>query len=164
MMKQWNSGWRRFREGNAFTTLEIMIVVMVFGVIVVMAVPAIRKSLRDAQIREAKADLAMLSTAVLQLAWDTGMWPKCLPRNKNNNPETWDLTTPEAGILLTSGCFSGWKGPYMRTLDTDPWGNHYFFDPDYWYQGKNRVVVGSFGPNGIGPNVYDWDNIIVLLD
>jgi len=37
-------------------------------------------------------------------------------------------------------------------------------DEDYNIDGVDYTVIGSFGPNGIGPNVYDDDDIIIILD
>ena len=36
-------------------------------------------------------------------------------------------------------------------------------NPDYEIDGWDYVVIGSFGPNGEGHNVYDVDNVIVIL-
>ena len=68
-----------------------------------------------------------------------------------------------AGIVASDGRFVKWRGPYMKGVPKDPWDQNYFFDPDYTVKGSNRVVVGSFGPNRVGPNVYDGDDVIVLL-
>jgi hypothetical protein len=43
------------------------------------------------------------------------------------------------------------------------WGSDYFFDPDYDINGKDFAVVGSFGPNKVGKNLYHSDDIILLL-
>ena len=42
--------------------------------------------------------------------------------------------------------------------------NHpeHFFDVDYQINGQDYTVIGSFGPNGAGPNQYD-DDIYVIL-
>ena len=82
------------------------------------------------------------------------------------NNELWDLSAQEAGLTQTDGLFSGWKGPYLNSAPIDPWGNNYFFDTDYDIGSSTPVwvaVIGSFGPNGVGQNVFDSDDIIRIL-
>ena len=45
----------------------------------------------------------------------------------------------------------------------DPWGNPYFLDTDYHTGGDCVVAIGSFGPNGVGQNLYDEDDIIYVI-
>ena len=98
-----------------------------------------------------------------QLAWDTGMWPGGTERTARGDMEVWNLRTAVGGLILADSRFSEWNGPYVPSVPTDPWGNPYFFDPDYLIGGTWHVVIGSFGPNGVGRNVYDADNIYVTL-
>ena len=67
------------------------------------------------------------------------------------------------GLLATNDDFPDWTGPYLDEMPVDPWGNDYFFDPDYRIDGVKQMVIGSSGPNGSGLNVYDEDNIIIIL-
>ena len=78
--------------------------------------------------------------------------------------EKWNLNTSNAGLTGTDGTFPDWAGPYISNVPQDPWGNNYFFDPDYQIDGLNYAVLGSFGPNGVGPNLYDADDIYIILD
>lgn len=69
-----------------------------------------------------------------------------------------------AGLIDTDGAYLNWKGPYMGVIPKDPWGNNYFFDTDYDIGGGvMRVVLGSYGPNGVGNNLYDADDIRLIL-
>ena len=147
-----------------FTMIEVMVVLLVIGILIAVAVPAFSKARTDMKIDQATADVELLAAAVRELAWDTGMWPGAIWRNVPQNPELWNLGTASAGLLSAVSSFKNWQGPYIRNIPIDPWGSPYFFDPDYWYGGRNRVVVGSFGPNKAGRNVYDSDNIISFLD
>jgi hypothetical protein len=51
----------------------------------------------------------------------------------------------------------------MQTLTKDPWGHNYFFDNDYTLDGVTKAVVGSYGPNGVGSNLYDEDDIVIII-
>ena len=149
---------------SGFTLVEIAVVTMIIGLLATLGSLAIMKSVRNARIKEAQTELEMISTTVLQLAWDTGKWPNGTPRTAGGSTEIWDISLPSCGLLDTDGNYSDWKGPYYEGEVEDPWGNSYFFDPDYLLGGVNHVVVGSFGPNGRGRNLYDSDDIYILLD
>jgi len=150
---------------RGWTTVEIMIAVIIIGLLAAIAVPLMSKARRSARNKQAETDVQILAAAILQLAWDTGKWPGGLDRSVPGDPEITDLTTADAGLILVdSNKFPNWKGPYVREILRDPWGARYFFDPDYRISGVMRPVVGSFGPNGSALNVYDDDNIYVTLD
>ncbi|MCF7818055.1 MAG: type II secretion system protein GspG [Kiritimatiellales bacterium] len=149
---------------SAFTLIEIMIVVAIIGLLAGLSSLALRKGQKTAKINEATTRLQMMSAAILQLAWDTGRLPNGQLRTKAGSTEVWDLTRASAGLLSASSTYTEWKGPYIDEIGNDPWGNPYFFDPDYLIKGVNHIVVGSFGPNGQGQNLYDSDDIYVLLD
>ena len=154
---------------SGFTLLEISVVTILLGILLALAMMAIMKGIRNSRIRNAEAELEILSAAVLQLAWDTGKWPNERPRTAGGSTEMWDISEDRCGLLGNNGNYIHWKGPYYEGALRDPWGNRYFFDPDYRHREKdgtvrNAVVVGSFGPNGRGPNQYDSDDVYVLLD
>ncbi len=151
---------------SGFTFVEIMIVLAIVGLLATLATLAVSRSRQTAYEKQAESELAMLSASILQLAWDTGKWPNGAWRNKSDSAEVWDLSTMAAGLATenTNGVYSDWKGPYYDGALLDPWGKPYFFDPNYEKDGVNRIVVGSFGPNGVGKNKHDKDNIAILLD
>ena len=149
---------------RGFTLVEIMVVVGIIGLLAGVGVPAILKGVQSSRTKEARIELEMISTAVLQLAWDTGKWPNAQPRTTGGSTEMWDISLARCGLLGTDGSYNEWKGPYYGGEIKDPWGNPYFFDPDYRVGGVDHVVVGSFGPNGVGRNRYDSDDVYVLLD
>jgi prepilin-type N-terminal cleavage/methylation domain-containing protein len=80
------------------------------------------------------------------------------------------LSDGASGLITddTTGThFPSWNGSYMNNIAPDPWGNEYFFDTNYRINENNVgcgcgsggstvchnvVVVGSFGPDGLGVN------------
>lgn len=159
------SGQDRTRSRVGFTLMELMIGIAIIGVLLAIGVPSYKKARLDSQRKVAESEVQMLATAVRQLMWDTHFYPNAyeIGTSQGNNLEVEDLTGAGAGVLRASAAYTGWKGPYMRKLGKDPWGKHYWFDPDYIVSGQNRVVVGSYGPNRVGLNNYDKDNIVVVL-
>lgn len=149
---------------QGFTAIEITMVVAVVGLLASMGTYAVLRAVNSSRIANAEIELEMLSAATLQLAWDTGKMPNGQYRNNLGSIEIWDLTASGTGLMDDTSDWDDWKGPYYDGATVDPWGNNYFFDPDYYIDGQVRVVVGSFGPNGQGRNQYDSDDIVVLLD
>ena len=155
------------KQKEAFTLVEITIVVAIVGLLGALAVLNMTKARRTSRDKTAITELELLSTGILQLAWDTGRWPNMAWRDEGASGvnEIWSFIGSGLEKNTTDGIYEGWEGPYYEGSYTDPWGNPYFFDSDYRYEGRNdRIVVGSFGPNGVGRNIYDEDNILVFLD
>jgi len=149
---------------RGFTLVETMSVVAVVSLLAAMGGYAVRRGIRNARIKQAETELAMISTAVLQLAWDTGKWPNQSPRTKGGSTEMWDISLAKCGLMANDGSYENWKGPYYDGAIEDPWKQPYFFDPDYRIDGVNHVAVGSFGPNRRGRNRYDDDDVYEILD
>jgi len=148
----------------AFTLVEIMVVVGCLSLLMMMGTLGVRKAIRNARIKQAEGELQIIATAVLQLAWDTGRMPNRALRTNQGSAERWNLSKDVAGLMATDGSYPDWKGPYYEGPVFDPWGQPYFYDPDYTINGAIRPVVGSFGPNRVGRNMYDADDIKVPLD
>jgi general secretion pathway protein G len=152
---------------GGFTLMEIMISVLILGVLLGIAVPGYSYVRTESRIKEAKAQVEIISTAITRLAWDTGRWPGGIPRKDpltTSYGEVWDLSAANSGLRTASSIFPGWKGPYLPRIPLDPWGQPYFFDNDYRISNVNYMVIGSFGPNRAGQNLYDEDDICIVLD
>ncbi|MBN2161357.1 MAG: type II secretion system protein GspG [Pontiellaceae bacterium] len=152
------------KKKRGFTLVEIMVTIGIISLLASLASIGVVKAMKSAKIKEAEVDLAMINSSIIRLADETGRWPNKAVRTTPGNVEIWDLTAKSAGLLDSDGSYPNWNGPYCDDMMTDPWGNPYFFDPTYTVNGKSRIVVGSFGPNGRGRNEFDDDDIYTLLD
>jgi type II secretory pathway pseudopilin PulG len=149
---------------RGFTSIEIAITTIIIGLLGALGSLAVLRGVKSARITNTEAELEILGAAVLQLAWDTGRWPNGAARTSGGSVEIWNVSPASTGLMDTDGNYNNWQGPYYDANLEDAWGNNYFFDPDYRIDGQDRVVIGSFGPNGVGRNLYDADDIYVLLD
>jgi general secretion pathway protein G len=158
---------KSFSGAKGFTLIELMVVIAIIGILATLAMMGAAAYREKAKVAEAIADLDRIYKAIVLLENDTNEWPGHQTIGQVNNGganEVWDLSAASAGIVATDGAFSDWDGPYMSAMPDDPWGNPYFLDTDYTIGGVDRIVLGSFGPNGVGPNIYDSDDVRKLLD
>lgn len=152
------------KHQKGFTLVELMIVIAILGILAAIAIPNFLSYREKSKIAQAESELKGLETTIMDLALDTNMWPTGNPAgDSSNGGEVWNLNAADAGLVANGGGWDGWVGPYLTSVPTDPWGKNYFMDEDYMIDGVNYTVIGSFGPNKVGPNVYDDDDIIILL-
>jgi general secretion pathway protein G len=152
------------KNERGFTLIELMISVAIIGVLAAIAIPNYIRYRERAKIAKVQSELKTIEKAVMMLAIDTGFWPNKEKVNEPDTKEVWNLNVDTAGITDTDGSYPYWMGPYLGEVPQDPWGNDYFFDIDYLKDGSNYTVIGSFGPNGVGQNLYDDDDIILILE
>ena len=156
------------KNNHGFTIIEFLVVVGIIGLLATIAAAGSFYARSYAKRTKAEADISTIAKAIDTLAFDTRQWPGhqtpyvvCTLNCSSNEIE--DLFAPSAGIKQTDGLFPSWNGPYIQVLTADPWGNNYFLDTDYEIGAETKAVVGSYGPNGLGLNQYDDDDIIQII-
>jgi type II secretion system protein G len=151
------------KHNRGFTLIEILVIIAIISILASIAIPQYTAYRDKARIALIKADLRNIQRAMEILASDTERWPGPNSVGVTANQEVWDLNSPDAGLVVSNGGFPNWNGPYIDSVPKDPWGSDYFFDPDYKIGGVDYPVVGSFGPNKVGPNIYDSDDLYLIL-
>lgn len=170
----------KIKKQQGFTLLELLVTITIIGIISTIAFAAVNAARENARQDKARGDLKQLQTAILVLGSDTGEWPghqpaglkcsenpSCSPTNEIcGDGCTFGLSDEESGLRLDDSFqpYTLWTGPYVRQIPNDPWGNEYFMDTDYTHAVYGDIaVVGSYGPNGVGNDLYDSDDIILIL-
>jgi general secretion pathway protein G len=161
----------RLERQGGFTLMELMICIAIIGILASIAIPNYIRYRQRGMVARAQADLETIAFAIQMLALDSGLYPSGDPVEEfKGGSELDELNGEEFGLTGADGEFlgkaDGWAGPYMNNVPKDPWGNDYWFDPDWRNNedGWDYVVIGSLGPDGEGLNDYDDpDNIIKIL-
>ena len=111
------------RSIEAFTLIEIMLVVIIIAALAAMVVPRFAGKSEQAKKTIAQSDITQIATALKIYELDSGNYP----------------TTSQGLSALrvkptTSPIPSTWNGPYLEKDPIDPWNNPYI----YTSPGKNR--------------------------
>ena len=175
---------------RGFTLVELLIVIAIIGILASIVLVSMGEAREKARVAKARSEIKQIYTAIFNLEGDTGYWPghqdgykkQCPPSGNSNNNEICaddnaecvcgygerSLNADCAGLTQDDSVdpYLGWDGPYFDEVPADPWGNEYFFDTDYYLDGGAGdcvVVIGSYGPDGIGNNQYNADDIIFII-
>jgi general secretion pathway protein G len=132
----------RTRTHAAFTLVEIMVVLVVIGIIAAAIIPQFVGTTQDAKISTAKSNVAEIESAVERFYVHMDRYP-----------------SSEEGLKVLVEAPAGeeqkWRGPYVKMLRNDPWGNpfqyrspgtHHTSSFDVWSRGADGADGGE-GPN-----------------
>jgi len=99
---------------EAFTLVELLVVIVIIALLSSLVAPKIFGKLDDAKVKTAYAQMQMLSSALDTFKLDVGRYP----------------TTQEGLKVLwvKDSDIKGWNGPYLpKKVDKDSWGNPYLY-------------------------------------
>lgn len=131
-----------------FTLIEIMVVVVILGVLAVTIIPQFVGTTHDAKVSASKAHVSELESALERFYVHMDRYP-----------------TPEEGLRVLveapGGEANKWRGPYVKQLRPDPWGNAYQYRSpglrhsssfDLWSRGAD----GNDGGEGQAADIGNW--------
>ena len=135
-------------RARAFTLIEIMVVVAVIGILAAAIIPQFMTTKHDARVSAAKGHIAELEAALERFNVHMDRYP-----------------TADEGLKVLVDAPSAedkkWRGPYIKQLRPDPWGNQY----QYRYPGVHhtasfdlwsRGADGADGGEGEGADIGNW--------
>jgi general secretion pathway protein G len=140
------------KQGDAmkktgFTLIELMLVVIIISVLVAMVVPRLVGRSQQARVAAAEAQIeAHLATALDLYELDNGMYP-ATEQGLNSL-----IIKPSSSPVPPN-----WKGPYIRKMPMDPWGNPYVYVcPGIHNTGD--YDLSSYGADGIesADDIVNW--------
>lgn len=129
----------RARPDHGFTLIEIMVVVIVIGILAAVIIPSFQGTTHDARVSAAKSNIAELESALERF-------------NVHNDRYPTSEEGLKALVEAPSGQEQKWRGPYVKTLRPDPWGNPYQYrNPglhhttsfDLWSRGADNADGGD---------------------
>lgn len=135
-------------RSDAFTLIEMMVVVIVLGILAATIIPQFRGATYDAKVGTAKANIAELENALERY----GIHMDGLPASEEGLVVLVERPADNA---------DKWRGPYIKMLRPDPWGNPYQYRHpgthhptsfDLWSRGADGVDGGE----GEGADIGNW--------
>jgi general secretion pathway protein G len=135
---------RKSKTENAFTLVEMMLVVVIIGILAALVIPKLAGQSERARVTAAQADInGGIKSALGQYEVDNGFYPKSLQ-----------------DLIVQPSDAKNWHGPYFDPpkLPVDPWGNPYV----YYYPGKHNqgsydlLSAGPDGKEGTDDDIVNW--------
>lgn len=133
------------RRASGFTLVEMLLVLVILAVLAAIVIPKFSGRSQQAKETAAKTQISSFEVALDQFEVDVGFYP---PGNSGLN-----------AIVEQPNNAPNWRGPYLKSIPLDPWGNPYV----YAYPGKNNAKgydLSSVGPDGRAggdDDITNWD-------
>lgn len=124
---------RPSRRRSGFTLIELLLVLVILGVLAAIVVPKFAGRTEQAREAAAKTQLSTFGTVLDAFEVDNGYYPK----GKSGLND----------LVAAPRDAKNWRGPYIKEVPKDPWGNDYVYE----CPGKNNPTsydVSSMGPDG----------------
>ena len=137
----------RGHSAEAFTLIELLLVLVILGVLAAIVVPKFAGRTEQARNTAAKTQISNFETALDAFEVDNGYYPK----GKNGLND----------LVVQPKDAPNWHGPYMKqeTIPLDPWQHAYIYDCPGKHNASTYDIM-SMGPDGrVGgdDDITSWD-------
>jgi len=123
------------RKRDAFTLVELMVVILIISMLAAFVAPRMFKGLGKAKSQIAKAKMAIIEDALGRFYIDCGRYPD-------------DSEGLEVLLLAPADLEEKWNGRYCKPSELlDPWGNPYIYVAEGQYNPGSFDLI-SFGADG----------------
>jgi general secretion pathway protein G len=131
-MKLNQTKWNIRRNTGAFTLVEMLLVLVILATLAAIVYPKLAGRSEQARTTAAATQISSFSTALDAFEVDNGYYPK-------GKSGLMDLVQQPRDA-------QNWRGPYLKDLPKDPWGN------DYSYECPGRMNPTSYDLVSPGPD------------
>ena len=138
------------KNNNAFTLLELMIVIVIMGLLATIVMPGIMNRPEQARRTKAIVEIRQIESALALFKTDVGRYP----------------TTSEglAALVSNPGVKNYNQDAYLDKLPTDPWGNPYIYIcppiKGKYYDLKSLGKDSEEGGTEDNSDIESWNNEI----
>ena len=135
----------RANSRDAFTLIELMIVVIIIAALAAMVTPRWFQQLDFANEQIAKGDLKTIENQLAMYRLNVGTYP--------STADGLDA------LLIQPASATGWRGPYLEKKPLDPWQHPYQYRSPGTHNasGFDLYSFGKDGLDGSGDEVANWD-------
>jgi len=138
---------RKRRKTDAFTLVELLVVILIIGMLAGFVAPRMFKGLGKAKADIARAKMAIIESALAQFYIDCGRYPD-------------DSEGLEVLLAAPADLQEKWNGPYLKRSELlDPWQNPYIYVAEGQYNPGSFDLV-SLGADGIEGGEGDNSDIV----
>ncbi len=130
------------RRRRGFTLIEVLLVLVILVILGSLVGIQIRSAQKSAYLKAAKAQIGGFEAPLEKYMLDTGNYPASLDNL----------------VSAPGEAQSKWEGPYMKTINPDPWGRAYNYanpgrhNPD----GFDVWSAGPDGADGTDDDIGNW--------
>ena len=136
---------RRYGQ-NAFTLVEMLLVLVIIGTLAAIVVPKLAGRSEQARVTAAHSQIASFGTALDAFEVDNGYYPK----GKDGLND----------LLQQPRDAQSWKGPYLKSeIPLDPWQHPYIYECPGKHNpsGYDLSSAGPDGREGNEDDITSWD-------
>ncbi len=134
------------RRNGGFTLVEMLLVLVILATLAAIVVPKFSGRTEQARITAAKTQISNFGVALDSFEIDVGYYPK----GRNGLQD----------LVVQPRDASAWRGPYIKEIPKDPWGNEYVYESPSRHGDKSYDLMspGPDGRVGTDDDITNWQN------